>query len=64
MGWFDHWIEDDKEVGPFSHWLEDSNEPMGSDYPCDTCIHNGQCGRQKDMEPGDDCDQWSENKKR
>lgn len=24
MGWFDHWLEDDKECGPFTHWTENS----------------------------------------
>lgn len=40
MGWFDHWLEDDKEVGPLSHWNEDfpllindMNIGSGNTYP-------------------------------
>jgi hypothetical protein len=59
------WLEDkeDEEIGPLSHWLEDG-ELYDTSYPCDTCIHNGRCDRQKYMSAGDDCDNWSENKKR
>jgi hypothetical protein len=64
MGWFDHWLEDDNDdIGPLSHWNDDFSYNDESTYPCDTCIHNGNCDRQKYISQGDDCDTWSENKK-
>ena len=51
MGWFDHWAEDNEDVGPLSHWDEDFS--YGNDvYLRDTCIHNGDCKKQKPIVTG------------
>lgn len=58
--WFDHWIEDEEEVGPFSHWSED-NGIEASDRCCTTCAKQFFCDITLE-DDNDDCDEWKEDK--
>lgn len=60
MGWFDHWLEDDKPIGPMAHWLEDEGmHDETSDRVCSTCLKQNKCKIILE-DDDDDCIEWKQ----